>query len=98
MFLTNGPELKKNQTDGRTEEAWLQDGVGQEADHGVQTFDLSGYCVHGGVSAQNHVQLRPSKALNRRAEDYLDVWQSQIPPCFSSVRRISSLLPYCAVD
>lgn len=29
---------------------------------------------------------------------YLDVWQSQIPPCFSNVRRISSLLPYCAVD
>lgn len=30
--------------------------------------------------------------------NYLDVWQSQIPPCFSNVRRISSLLPYCAVD
>lgn len=28
----------------------------------------------------------------------LDVWQSQIPPCFSNVRRISSLLPYWAVD
>lgn len=29
---------------------------------------------------------------------HLDVWQSQIPPCFSNVRRISSLLPYWAVD
>lgn len=29
---------------------------------------------------------------------HLDVWQSHIPPCFSNVRRISSLLPYWAVD
>lgn len=29
---------------------------------------------------------------------YLEVWQSQIPPCFSRVSRISSLLSNRAVD
>lgn len=47
---------KKNKTNGRTEQAWLKDGVGQEADHGVQTFDFSRDCIHGGVSAQEHSQ------------------------------------------
>ena len=29
---------------------------------------------------------------------YLEVWQSQIPPCFSKVSRISSLLSNLSVD
>lgn len=29
---------------------------------------------------------------------YLDDWQSQIPPCFSKARIISSLLLYSSVD
>jgi len=52
------------------------------------------YCHTPEKATPTAVGVTTTQAAERRGgASYLDAWQSQMPPCFSKVRRISSLLP-----